>query len=119
METLKAMLPKAGRPGPRLAFLVVAVASAPIAWKIVGIWQGTWAVPRVRQRHRRRRLALEPVVYYLLTCVLCVLGALPMLPDRATSACRAGRRARAYPILSLYLLYAIFQVVFASFSQGM
>jgi len=120
METIKAMLPKLVALARWLAFLIVAVASALIAWKIVGIWQGTLGLfPEFDNAIVGVASPWNPFYTYLLTCFLCVLGALPMLRDRRSLGLPRLVIELVYLILSLYLLYAISQVVFASFTQGM
>ena len=119
-KTLKAMLPKLVALARWLAFLIVTVASALIAWKVVGIWQGTLGLlPEFDNAIVGLSSPWNPFYTFLLTCFICVLGAVPMLRDRRNLGCPRLVIELVYLILSLYLLYAISQVVFASFSNGM
>jgi hypothetical protein len=117
MENIKAMLPKLAALARWLAFLVIVVASALIAWKVVGIWQGTLGLlPEFDNAIVGIASPWNPFYTFLLTCFICVLGAVPMLRDRRNLGIPRLVVELVYLILSLYLLYAISQVVFASFS---
>jgi hypothetical protein len=120
METIKAMLPKLVALARWLAFAIITIASALIAWKVVGIWQGTLGLfPEFDNAIVGISSPWNPFYTYLLTCFICVLGAVSMLRDRRNLGLPRLVVELVYLILSLYLLYAISQVVFASFSQGM
>ncbi len=117
METIKAMLPKLVALARWLAFTVIVVVSALIAWKIIGIWQGSLGLlPGTDNAIVGIASPWNPFYTFLLTCFLCVLGALPMLRDRRNLGLPRLVSELTYLILSLYLLYAIYQVVFASFA---
>ena len=118
METIKALLPKLVALARWLAFLIITVASALIAWKVVGIWQGTLGLlPEFDNAIVGISSPWNPFYTFLLTCFICVLGAVPMLRDRRNLGIPRLVIELVYLILSLYLLYAISQVVFASFSR--
>jgi hypothetical protein len=120
METIKAVLPKLVALARWLAFLIVLVASALIAWKIVGIWQGTLGLlPGSDNAIVGVSSPWNPFYTFLLTCFLCALGALPMLRDRRNLGLPRLVAELIYLTLSLYLLYAISRVVFSSFSSEM
>ena len=118
MENIKALLPRLAALARWLAFLIITVASALIAWKVVGIWQGTLGLfPEFDNAIVGISSPWNPFVTFLLTCFICVLGAVPMLRDRRDLGIPRLVVELVYLILSLYLLYAISQVVFASFSS--
>lgn len=117
MENAKALLPRLVALARWLAFLIITVASALIAWKVVGIWQGTLGLlPEFDNAIVGISSPWNPFYTFLLTCFICILGAVPMLRDRRNLGIPRLVSELAYLILSLYLLYAISQVVFASFS---
>jgi hypothetical protein len=117
METIQTMLPRLAALARWLAFAIITVASALIAWKVVGIWQGTLGLfPEFDNAIVGINSPWNPFYTYLLTCFICVLGAVPMLRDRRSLALPRLVVELAYLVLSLYLLYAISQVVFTSFS---
>ncbi len=117
MQTIKALLPKLIALARWLAFLIVTVASGFIAWKVVGIWQGTLGLlPEFDNAIVGISSPWNPFFTFLLTCFICVLGAVPMLRDRRNLGIPRLVIELSYLILSLYLLYAISQVVFASFA---
>ena len=119
MENIKAMLPRLVALARWLAFLVILVASVLIAWKVVGIWQGTLGLlPEFDNAIVGISSPWNPFYTFLLTCFICVLGAVPMLRDRRNLGIPRLVIELIYLILSLYLLYAISQVVFASYSPG-
>ena len=90
-----------------------------IAWKIIGIWQGTLGLlPEFDNAIVGVASPWNPFYTFLLTCFLCILGALPMLRDRRNLGLPRLLIELVYLILSLYLLYAIYRVVFASFAPG-
>jgi hypothetical protein len=118
MENTKALLPRLAALARWLAFMIITVASALIAWKVVGIWQGTLGLfPEFDNAIVGISSPWNPFFTFLLTCFICVLGAVPMLRDRRHLGIPRLVSELAYLILSLYLLYAISQVVFASFSS--
>jgi hypothetical protein len=118
MEKIKALLPKLVALARWLAFLVITVASGAIAWKVIGTWQGTLGLlPEFDNAIVGLSSPWNPFFTFLLTCFICVLGAVPMLRDRRNLGLPRLLMELVYLILSLYLLYAIYQVVFASFSQ--
>ena len=117
MEKLPALLPRLVATARWLAFVIIVVASALIAWKIVGIWQGTLGLfPEFDNAIVGVSSPWNPFYTFLLACFICVLGAVPMLRDRRNLGLPRLVIELVYLILSLYLLYAISQVVFASFS---
>ncbi|MCU0236008.1 MAG: hypothetical protein MUC72_02875 [Acidobacteria bacterium] len=119
MGKLDAFLPKLAALARWLAFTVIVVVSALIAWKIVGIWQGSLGLlPGADNAIVGVASHWNPFYTYLLTCILCVMGALPMLRDRRDLGLPRLAVELAYLTLSLYLLYAISRVVFASVSSG-
>lgn len=117
MGKLDAFLPKLVALARWLAFLIVTAASALIAWKIIGIWQGALGLfPQFDNAIVGVAAPWNPFYTYLLTCLLCPLGAAPMLRDRRNLGLPRLVIELGYLILSLYLLYAIYRVVFTSFS---
>jgi hypothetical protein len=119
MEKIKAILPKLAAIARWLAFLIILVAAALIAWKVVGIWQGTLGLfPEFDNAIVGISSPWNPFYTFLLSCFVCVLGAAPMLRDRRDLGIPRLVIELVYLILSLYLLYAISQVVFASYSPG-
>jgi len=119
MEKLQALLPKLVAAARWLAFLIILVASSLIAWKVVGIWQGTLGLfPEFDNAIVGISSPWNPFYTFLLTCFICILGAFSMLRDRRNLGIPRLVIELAYLILSLYVLYAISQVVFASYSPG-
>lgn len=119
MGKLDAFLPKLVALARWLAFLVVVAVSALIAWKVLGIWQGTLGLfPEFDNAIVGIAAPWNPFYTFLLTCLLCPLGAAPMLRDRRNLGLPRLIIELAYLVLSLYLLYAMYRVVFASVSSG-
>jgi glucan phosphoethanolaminetransferase (alkaline phosphatase superfamily) len=120
MIKLDALLPRLVALARWLSLAIIAFTSALIAWKVVGIWQGTLGLfPEFDNAIVGISSPWNPFYTYLLTCILCVLGALPMLRDRRNLGLPRLVIELVYFILSLYLLYAISRVVFATFSPEM
>jgi hypothetical protein len=117
MEKIKALLPKLAATARWLAFLAITLASGAITWKVIGTWQGTLGLlPEFDNAIVGLSSPWNPFYTFLLTCFICILGAVPMLRDRRSLGLPRLLMELVYLILSLYLLYAIYQVVFASFS---
>jgi hypothetical protein len=117
MEKIKALLPKLIAVTRWLAFAIIVVASGLIAWKVVGIWQGTLGLlPEMDNAILGISSPWKSFYTFMLTCFICVLGAVPMLRGRRNLGLPRLIMELVYFVLSLYLLYAISQVVFASFS---
>ena len=118
MGKLDAFLPKLVALARWLAFLVVVVVSAVIAWKVFGIWQGTLGLfPEFDNAIVGVAAPWNPFYTFLLTCLLCPLGAAPMLRDRRNLGLPRLITELIYLTLALYLLYAMYRVVFVSFSN--
>ena len=118
MGKLDAFLPKLAALTRWLAFTVIVVVSAFIAWKIIGIWQGSLGLlPGADNAIVGVVSPWNPFYSYLLACMLCILGALSMLRDRRSLGLPRLVIELAYFALAIYLLYAISRVVFASFSN--
>lgn len=120
MGKLDSWLPGLAALARWLAFIIIVAASARIAWKVVGIWQGTLGLlPEFNNAIVGISSPWNPFYIFLLTCFICPLGAAPMLRDRRNTSLPRLVLEMIYLILSLYLLYAIFRVVFASSAPGM
>ncbi len=118
MGKFDAFLPRLVALARWLAFLVVVAVSALIAWKVLGIWQGTLGLfPESENAIVGIAAPWNPFYTFLLTCLLCPLGAAPMLRDRRNLGLPRLVVELVYLVLSLYLLYAMYRVVFASFSN--
>lgn len=116
MGKLDPFLPRLAALARWLVFLTITVASTLIAWKVVGIWQGTLGLfPRFNNAIVGVAAPLNPFYTFLLTCLLCIVGAFPLLRDRRDLGLPRLVLELIYLTLSLYLLYAISRVVFASF----
>lgn len=119
MGKLDPFLPRLAALARWLAFLAIAVASALIAWKVVGSWQGTLGLfPESGNALVGVAAPWNPFYTFLLTCLLCFVGALPLLRDRRNLGLPRLVLELIYLTLSLYLLYAISRAVFASVSSG-
>jgi hypothetical protein len=119
MEKLNALLPKLAATARWLAFLAITVTSGAIAWKVIGIWQGALGLlPEFDNAIVGISSPWNPFYTFLLTCFICILGAVPMLRDRRNLGLPRLVIEFIYFSLSLYLLYTIYKVVFASFSPG-
>ena len=119
MEKLNALLPRLVALARWLSFFIIVVAAALIAWKVVGIWQGTLGLlPEFDNAIVGISSPWNPFYTFLLTCFICGLGAAPMLRDRRSLGIPRLVLELAYLILSLYLLYSISRVLFSSYSPG-
>lgn len=120
MGKLDPFLPRLAALARWLAFLVIAAASALIAWRVLGTWQGTLGLlPEFDNAIVGVSSPWNPFYTYLLTCLLCVVGAFPLLRRRRDLGLPRLVLELVYLTLSLYLLYAISRVVFASLTAGL
>ena len=119
MEKLQARLPKLVTLARWLAFLVIAVVSGAMAWRIIGIWQGSLGLsPNMSNAIVGITTPWHPFYTFLLTCFLCVLGAVPMLRERRSLSVPRLVFELVYLTLALYLLYTVYKVLFPSFLSG-
>jgi hypothetical protein len=120
MKSVAALLPRLVALARWLAFALIVVTAVLIGWRVLGTWQGTLGLfPEFDNAIVGIAAPWNPFYTFLLTCLLCIVGALPLLRDRRDLGLPRLVSELVYLILSLYLLYAISRVVFASFSQGM
>lgn len=120
MGKLDPFLPRLAALARWLAFLVISAASAFIAWRVLGIWQGTLGLlPESDNAIVGVSSPWNPFYTYLLTCLLCVIGAFPLLRRRRDLGLPRLVLELAYLTLCLHLLHAISRVVFASLADGL
>lgn len=117
MVKLDTWLPRLVAMARWLAFTFIVFTAALIAWRVLGTWQGTLGLfPEFDNAIVGIAAPWNPFYTFLLTCLLCAVGAFPLLRDRRNLGLPRLVLELIYLTLSLYLLYAISRVVFASFS---